>query len=123
MAVALGEGEAETLVELLTSGQPVVPSLWHIEIGNAILMSERRGRLALQAVQPLLSRLAALEVETDGETVQKCWSDTLAAAQRHRLTLYDAAYLELALRRRLPLASLDRELRAAAVKEGVAVLP
>jgi predicted nucleic acid-binding protein len=64
-----------------------------------------------------------LPIATDMRAGPDAWADILPLADRHRLTVYDAAYLELALRRKLPLASLDAELRAAGVREGVAVLP
>ena len=69
-----------------------------------------------------LSDLALLPIRLDLETDRQAWGATLQVAGRHRLTLYDAAYLELALRRGLPLATLDGELRSAAQAEGVVVL-
>ncbi len=64
-------------------------------------------------------RLAALPIAGDGQTVTRAWSDTIALARAHALSTYDAAYLELALREALPLASLDEKLRRAAAAVGV----
>ena len=69
-----------------------------------------------------LADLRQMQIEADLETDAHAWSATLRLAEKHELTLYDAAYLELAQRRRLPLATLDRELRRAADRIGVAVL-
>jgi predicted nucleic acid-binding protein len=63
-----------------------------------------------------------LPITVDVETDRQAWGPTLELSVRHRLTLYDAAYLELALRRKLPIATLDAELRAAAEAEGIVVL-
>lgn len=101
----------------------VVPNLWRLEVGNALLLAERRGRLDRSGVEQRLSLLAALPISIDNETGGHAWSDTILLARAERLTLYDAAYLELAIRRDLALASLDRDLRRAARKMGVAVLP
>jgi predicted nucleic acid-binding protein len=62
-------------------------------------------------------------MDSDGDTASRAWTDTLLLARAERLTLYDAAYLELAIRRDVELATLDRELRRAARKMGVAVVP
>ena len=69
-----------------------------------------------------LADLELLPIQTDAETEKHAWRSTLQLAERHRLTIYDAAYLELAMRRGLPLASLDRDLRAAATAENVVLL-
>ena len=81
----------------------------------------RRGRHYAGFRDSTLTDLALLPVRVDAETDRQAWGATLLLSERHRLTLYDAAYLELALRRSLPLASLDVELRAAAKIEGVIV--
>jgi predicted nucleic acid-binding protein len=99
-----------------------VPGLWKLEVANILEMGVRRGRHDATFRDSTLADLALLPLNVDAETDRQAWGATLRLAERHCLTLYDAAYLELALRRGLPLASLDRELRAAAQVEGVAVL-
>jgi predicted nucleic acid-binding protein len=70
-----------------------------------------------------LELLTALPITIDGDTASRAWTDTLLLARAERLTLYDATYLELAIRRDVELATLDRELRRAARKMGVVVVP
>lgn len=99
-----------------------VPGLWKLEVANILEMGIRRGRHDTAFRTSTLADLALLPIRVDPDTDRHAWGATLQLAERHRLTLYDAAYLELALRRTLPLASLDAELRAAAQAEGVIVL-
>jgi predicted nucleic acid-binding protein len=99
-----------------------VPSLWRLEVANILEMGVRRGRHDLGFRNSTLTDLASLPISVDVETDRQAWGASLVLAERHRLTLYDAAYLELALRRGLPLASLDAELCRAARAEGVVVL-
>ena len=111
------------LDQLNQGGQAVVAQHWLLEVGNTLLMSERRKRSTLADSVHFLSILGALAVDTDKETGANATSATLALARSHGLTLYDGAYLELAIRRKLPLATLDKELRAAAKEVGVKCLP
>jgi predicted nucleic acid-binding protein len=99
-----------------------VPGLWKLEVANILEMGVRRGRHDAAFRNSTLADLALLPISVDAETDRQAWGATLQLSDRHRLTLYDAAYLELALRRGLPLASLDAELRRAAQAEGVAVV-
>jgi predicted nucleic acid-binding protein len=98
----------------------VVPAIWPLEVANAILMGERRKRSTEAQATTWLGYLGSLPVIVDDETTTRAWSDVLSLARAHNLSAYDAAYLELALRRGLPLASLDDRLRAAAAAVGVA---
>lgn len=106
----------------LTAAGAWVPSLWRLEIANVLEMGVRRGRMDAAFRDATLADLELLPIMTDPDTGKHAWRATLRLAELHRLTLYDAAYLELAKRRGLPLASLDRELRAAAGLEGVELL-
>ena len=99
-----------------------VPGLWKLEVANILEMGVRRGRHDAAFRDSTLADLALLPISVDTETDRQAWGATLRLSERHRLTLYDAAYLELALRRGLPLASLDAELRRAAQAEGVVVV-
>jgi predicted nucleic acid-binding protein len=98
----------------------VVPALWKLEIANSLTVAVRRGRIGRDFRRAALSDLAMLEIATDPHT--EAWGQTLELADRCDLTVYDAAYLELALRRRLPLATLDEKLRVGAAGCGVEVL-
>ena len=101
----------------------IVPGLWRLEVANTLLLAERRGRIDISDVEQRLELLAALPISIDADTGIRAWTDTLLLARAERLTLYDAAYLELAIRRDVELATLDRDLRRAARRMGVAVVP
>jgi predicted nucleic acid-binding protein len=109
-------------LELVSSHGAWVPSLWGVEVANILEMGVRRGRHNAEFRDVTLADLALLPINIDPETEQQAWGATLRLAERHGLTLYDAAYLELAQRRKLSLASLDGELRAAARGEHVALM-
>ncbi len=91
-----------------------MPSLWRLEVANAPQAAMRRGRLDAAFRDAALTRLARLPITVDEETDTYAWTTTLHLADRFQLTLYDAASLELAQRRHVALATLDRPLRAAA---------
>ncbi|HVY35195.1 MAG TPA: type II toxin-antitoxin system VapC family toxin [Caulobacteraceae bacterium] len=99
-----------------------VPALWRLEVANVLEMGVRRHRHDAAFREATLADLALLPLQLDPETDQHAWGATARLAARHGLTLYDAAYLELARRKDIPLATLDRELRAAALAEGVPLL-
>ncbi len=104
---------AQELLDLVTEEGAVVPNLWPLEIGNALLIGVRRNRISPEHCTRAMTYLAALPIEIDNETTARAWDPSFALAVRFGLTLYDACYLELAQRRGLPLASLERQLRAA----------
>jgi predicted nucleic acid-binding protein len=109
--------------ELIVAGAtPVVPALWRYEVSSAVVVAERRGRLTAAQVETLSADLDefCLVAELDPASVQA--SALIQLARHHQLTAYDAAYLELALRRRLPLATLDERLEAAAQRAGLALI-
>jgi predicted nucleic acid-binding protein len=108
--------------DLLAKGGAWVPSLWRLEVANILEMGLRRGRHDSAFLQATLADLSLLPINLDPETDRQAWGATLRLAHRHRLTSYDATYLELAQRRGLPLATLDGDLRAAAIAEGVPLL-
>ena len=108
--------------EQVTEAGAWVPSLWRLEVANVLEMGVRRGRIDAAFRDATLADFQLLPIQTDAETDKYAWGTTLRLAERHRLTVYNAAYLELALRRGLPLASLDGELRTAALAEKVVLL-
>jgi predicted nucleic acid-binding protein len=99
-----------------------VPTIWHLEIANSLQMSVRRRRVDAAFQDQSLADLTRLNISVDRETHTAAWTATLALADRFRLTMYDACYLELAQRRGLPLATLDHDLRAAAKALGLELL-
>ena len=109
------------LVQIGESGA-LAPGLWPLEALNGLLVAERRGRLDSSRRHRLAGFLHALPIKLDDETANRAWTETLGLAERFGLSAYDASYLELAQRHRLPLASLDQDLRAAATALGLHVL-
>jgi predicted nucleic acid-binding protein len=101
------------------AARAVVPVLWPLEVANALLMGERRKRSTSAQATRWIGYLSSLPITVDTETTARAWTDILAQARTHNLSAYDAAYLELALRRGLPLATLDDQLKAAAAALGV----
>jgi len=101
----------------------VVPSLWHLELGNILLLAERRGRTIQGGIVARLALMGQLPITIDAETTRRAWRETLTLARAEHLTTYDAAYLELAVRCGLPLATKDEALLEAAQRIGVAVVP
>jgi predicted nucleic acid-binding protein len=100
----------------------VVPALWRLEIANSLTVAVRRGRIDAEFRRAALTDLALLNIMTDPHTDAQAWTATLQLADRFGLTMYDAAYLELAQRRQLPLATLDQDLGAAAQAAGARIV-
>jgi predicted nucleic acid-binding protein len=113
---------ADAVLDRLANASAVVPALWPLEVANALLMGERRKRSTQAETIKWIGILASLPIVIDSETNTHAWRDTLSLARGLNLTAYDAAYLELAIRRNLPLATIDRKLRIAAEAVGIALL-
>lgn len=114
--------ESEVVFERVRDHGACVPPLWHLELANVLLQAEKRNRITAGDVVTRLELIAALPVETDQETTPRAWREVLALARSEKLTAYDATYLELAMRRGLPLATKDTALAGVAGRLGVAVL-
>lgn len=112
----------DQLREAMVEGRAFVPALWPVEVGNALLTATRRGRFNVDECPGICASLEALPIEIDPVSTSRAWGAALAQAHRHRLSSYDAMYLELAVRMRLPLATLDGDLAAAGRAEGLDVL-
>ena len=112
----------DRLRESMVEGHAFVPALWPVEVGNVLLTAIRRGRITVDDRPKICSSLEALPIEIDPVSTSRAWGAALDLARRHRLSSYDAMYLELAVRMRLPLATLDRVLGAAGRDEGLDVL-
>lgn len=116
--------ELEATLEKFRSGSVgVAPALWRWEVANTLRQAERRKRIDRAARQRHIRQIGALPIEIDSHSFEVAWSETLTLADQHDLSCYDAAYLELAIRRNLPLGTLDSALRRAAEAEGISVLP
>jgi predicted nucleic acid-binding protein len=108
--------------EIVAEEGALVPALWRLEVANSLTVAIRRGRIDVEFRNAALADLALLDVKTDPLTDAYGWTATIDLADRFGLTVYDAAYLELANRRSLPLATLDGELCAAGRALGVPLL-
>lgn len=112
----------DALRESLLKDSAVVPVLWPIEVGNVLLAATRRGRISEDDWPRIRDALAALPIDFDPESCDRVLDSVLPIANEYKLSVYDAMYLELALRLGLPLATLDQELIAASKAAGVEVL-
>ena len=97
----------------------LVPNLWHLEAVNALLGSEKRKEITEGQVEIYLTKLSKLPIFIDTETVYNAFGRTQALARAFNLSSYDAAYLEIAIRESLPIATLDKDLKKAVVKAEV----
>jgi predicted nucleic acid-binding protein len=113
---------ADAVLERVGANGAFVPSLWRIEVANALQVAFRRKRIDKDFRSRAFQHLEMLPITLDRETDTFVWSATLTLADRFSLTVYDATYLELAYRRNLPLATLDKELIVAARALGVPTL-
>jgi predicted nucleic acid-binding protein len=115
--------EADPYADAVAARFPVaraaVPVVWPLEIANAVLTGERRQRSTPAQAAKWLAYLSSLPIAVDDETSSRAWVEVLSLAREHCLSAYDAAYLELAVRRGLPLATLDDKLKGAASAAGV----
>src|SRR5579871_239347 len=109
----------EAVLDRLRSTGAMAPAIWPLEVVNVLLLAERRQRVTQARVESFVQALKDLSITLDQETVSEAWGRILALGRQQGLTSYDAAYLELAMRQALPLATLDARLRAAALHVGV----
>lgn len=114
----------DALLDLVQAEGAIVPPLWTLEVTNVLSQAARRGRLPTHDVRRRLGLLDMLPITVDAGGTGIVWRDNLLAlAQAEGLTIYDATYLELAIRRGVALASSDKDLRAAGQARGVPLLP
>jgi len=114
---------SDALLARVAGQGAVVPALWRLEIANALQVGLKRKRIDATYRDAAIRKLVLLPIETDPDTNYYAWSTTLSLAESHQLTVYDASYLELALRLSLPLATRDDQLAAAASSAGATLLP
>ena len=115
--------KSNALLQAIHDGAIIkVPALWPLETANALLVLVRRGKLTEEERQDALSALAGLCAEIDYEIASIAFTKLSQLASEHRLSVYDATYLELALRTKLPLACKDGPLCEAAKRCGVRLL-
>jgi predicted nucleic acid-binding protein len=115
--------ETDRLLDTVRDDGALVPGLWFLEVGNVLLQAERRGKITASDVAVRLELMSALPIMVDQNKVGRAWNEVLDLARVERLSFYDAAYLELAIRRDLPLFTRDNSLAEAARRHELVVLP
>ncbi len=112
---------SKQLLDQLEMGTAIVPTLWHLEVSNVLAASLRRHRITAARVAQFTEMLDGLEIAVDQETPSRALNEILDLARSEGLTSYDAAYLELAMRLGIPLATKDRQLGEVAENLGVQI--
>ncbi len=113
---------ADAILDRLEVSTAVVPSIWPLEVGNVLLVAERKKRLSEADSTRFIVLLAELPIIIEQEPPERMMKDILALAREHQLSTYDASYLDLAMRKGLPIATLDNRLKAAAKRSQVPTL-
>lgn len=115
--------ETDKLLEAVADGaEVIVPALWHLEMANVLLTAQRRHRLTATQRKTALEKLTAMQFSVDEEGTRQAFGKTSELAEKYGLTVYDATYLELAVRLSLPLATRDDSLKQAAKLCGVKIV-
>lgn len=116
-----GGARPQSVFSSFETAAAIVPGIWPLEVANVLVVCERRNRLTAADVATFINMLKKYPIDVDEGAMRNAFGDILSLARAHRLTAYDAAYLELALRTGCPLASLDADLNASAAALGIAM--
>ncbi|NOR18907.1 MAG: PIN domain-containing protein [Xanthomonadales bacterium] len=111
----------ESLLNRLKTEEALVPTLWVYEVGNVLLMAERRKRIKEAQARRFTQLLESLPIRISDPHRQSLWSNAVVVAREHGLSVYDGIYLDLAMREGMPLATRDKALRRAAKKAGLEI--
>ena len=112
---------AEQVLKSMNKSDVLVPELWYVEASSVLLCAERKGEITIAQTEAFTSQLEKLPITVDSSTWKQSFGRTMTLARAYSLSGYDAAYLELAVRKSLTLASLDRKLVKAAEKAGISI--
>ena len=112
-----------TVLDRLETGQAQVPGIWALEVGNALIVAERRGRLTKADSTRFVALLGQLPIIINQDLPERMFGEIIALAREHNLSTYDASYLDLAMRSGLPLATQEPRLLHAARQCGVEIYP
>lgn len=113
---------ADTVLEYLEEGSAYVPAVWPLEVSNVLHVAERRKRLSQADSSHFISLLFELPIIVEQESPERMLSEILALARAYKLSSYDASYLDLAMRKGLPLATTDMNIIEAAKRSSVSIL-
>ena len=112
----------EALLDRLETDDALVPPLWTYEVGNVLVMAERRKRITEAQARHFTELMDSLPIHVADSHVMELWGGAVIAARTYKLSVYDGAYLDLAMREGIPLATLDKALKMAASQSGVEIL-
>jgi len=112
---------ADGVLDDLATHQALVPSIWLLEVANGLLVAERRGRCTVAETAGIIAALGSLPIVVEAATAERAFGDVLNLARARGLSAYDAAYLDLAIRHGIPLATLDNPLVEAAAQSGLTI--
>ncbi len=112
---------ADKVLESLETSEAIVPSIWPLEVGNVLLVAERKNRIDEASSTRFLELLSALPIHVETELPDRTFTHILSLARKHEMSTYDASYLDLAMRLDIPLATLDESLRRVAKKVGTKI--
>lgn len=110
---------SDQILDALHKAKAIVPSIWPLEVGNVLTIAERKKRLTLLKITAFIDSLSLLPIQVDFISSQRALGNILELAREQGLSTYDAAYLELAMRKALPLATFDKVLKKAAQNVGI----
>lgn len=113
---------SDHILDRLEEVSGFVPSIWPLEVSNVLLVAERRKRIGEADSKRFVTLLAELPIIVEQESPERMFTETFSLARKYKLTSYDASYLELAMRKGLPIATLDKNLLAAAKRSKVPIL-
>ncbi len=113
---------ADSVLDRLEDATGFVPSIWPLEVCNVLLVAERRKRIGEAGSTRFIALLTELPIVVEQESPERMLKEIFAIARKHKLSSYDASYLDLAMRKGLPLATLDNNLIAAAKRSQVAIV-
>ncbi len=105
---------ALAVLESLQRAEAIVPAIWPLEVGNVLLVAERKGRLSQASTVRFLALLGGLPIRVEQETPERMLKEIVSLGRKHGLSTYDASYLDLAMRLKLPISTLDSALGKAA---------
>lgn len=114
-----GDPYADAVLESLKDGEAFVPGIWPLELGNVLLVAERKKRLDKASAVRFLELVIGLPLTVEQETPRRTLTEIVSLAREQRLSTYDASYLDLAMRMGLPLSTLDASIRKAAKRLGI----
>ena len=113
---------ADSVLDSLELSTAFVPSIWPLEVGNVLLVAERKKRISKADSTRFITLLAELPIIIEPELPERMMRDILALAREHQISTYDASYLDLAMREGIPIATLDKGLKKAAKRRQVSIL-